>query len=63
MRARALAEKIEITRRFREQFWSMLEVGTIKPIIDKVYPVEQAQAAHAYMRDFQNTGKIVLKVR
>jgi putative PIG3 family NAD(P)H quinone oxidoreductase len=63
LRARPLAEKVEIVRRFREQFWPHFEDGSMKPIIGSVYPVQEAQAAHDAMRAYENIGKIVLKVR
>jgi NADPH:quinone reductase len=63
LRARSLAEKVEITRRFMERFWPMLEAGTIRPVIDSVYPIEQVEDAHRRMAANLNMGKIVLKVR
>jgi tumor protein p53-inducible protein 3 len=63
LRSRSLEEKIEIKRRFMDRFWSQLENGSIEPIIDSVYPIEQAGAAHQYMAENRNIGKIILKVR
>ncbi len=63
LRARPVAEKAEIIRRFRQQFWGQIEEGSIRPVIDKVMPVSDAHAAHERMRDYENIGKIVLKVR
>ncbi|MDE0198846.1 MAG: NAD(P)H-quinone oxidoreductase [Caldilineaceae bacterium] len=63
LRARPVAEKAEIIRRFRQQFWGQIEEGSIRPVIDKVMPVADAHAAHERLRDYQNIGKIVLKVR
>lgn len=63
LRARSLAEKVEITRRFMERFWPMLEAGTIRPVIDSVYPIEQVEDAHRRMAANLNMGKIVLKIR
>ncbi len=63
LRARPLAEKVEIVNRFRHQFWQRLEDGTLSPVIDQVYPVAQAQAAHEAMRQYENSGKLVLIVR
>jgi NADPH2:quinone reductase len=63
LRARSLAEKVEITRRFMERFWPMLEAGTIKPALDAVYPIEQVEDAHQRMAANLNMGKIVLKIR
>ncbi len=45
------------------QFWPLLLAGTIQPVIDSVYLIEQANEAHQYMAENKNTGKIILKVR
>ena len=63
LRPRPVDEKAEIIRRFRQQFWTQVEEGSIRPVIDRVLPVADAHAAHELMRDYQNIGKIVLKVR
>jgi len=63
LRARPLDEKLEIVRRFRAQFWPHIESGAIRPVIDRSFPVQEAQAAHDYMRGYENSGKIVLDVR
>jgi len=63
LRARPLDEKLEIVRRFRQQFWPQVESGVIRPVIDRSFPVQEAQAAHEYMRGYANIGKIVLAVR
>jgi putative PIG3 family NAD(P)H quinone oxidoreductase len=63
LRARPLTEKVEIVQRFRSQFWTSLEDGSIQPIIGSVYPVQEAQTAHDAMRNYENIGKIVLRVR
>jgi NADPH:quinone reductase-like Zn-dependent oxidoreductase len=46
-----------------DRFWLHLEEGAIQPIIDSVYPIEQATEAQAYMAANRNTGKIILQVR
>ena len=63
LRSRSLAEKIEIKERFMQRFWPLLLDGTIQPIIDSVYPIEQANEAHRYMAENKNIGKIILRVR
>jgi NADPH:quinone reductase-like Zn-dependent oxidoreductase len=63
LRPRTLAEKVEIKERFMAQFWPQLTDGTIKPIIDSVYPISQANEAQQQMAENQNIGKIILKVR
>lgn len=63
LRPRSVDEKVEIMRRFQDQFQARLLDGRIQPIIDSVYPVAQAGAAHARMRANRNIGKIMLRVR
>ena len=62
LRARPLTEKILITREFKERFWPLLEQGRLQPIVDRVFPIEEAQAAHAHVRQNMNTGKVVLEM-
>ncbi len=62
LRARPLAEKILITRDFQERFWPMLEQGRLQPVIDRVFPIEEAQAAHDHVRQNINTGKVILEM-
>lgn len=62
MRSRPLADKREITARFRERWLPLLVAGKIKPIIDSVYPLEKAREAHEAMEANQNFGKIILEV-
>ena len=62
LRPRPLAEKVMITRDFEKRFWPMLEQGRLQPVIDKVFPIEDAQAAHEHVRQNLNTGKVVLEM-
>jgi NADPH:quinone reductase-like Zn-dependent oxidoreductase len=63
LRSRSLEEKVEIKERFMARFWPLLEDGTIQPVIDSVYPIEQANEAHQRMAESKNIGKIILRVR
>jgi putative PIG3 family NAD(P)H quinone oxidoreductase len=63
LRSRSLAEKVEIKEKFMAQFWPLLLNGTIEPVIDAIYPIEQANAAHQRMAENKNIGKIILKIR
>lgn len=63
LRNRPLAQKIEITRQFKEQFWPMLLNGQLRPIIDTTFPIEEAQTAHTYVAKNQNIGKVILIVK
>ena len=62
LRARTVEEKIEIKERFMAQFRRQVEEGTVKPVIDSIYPIAQANAAHRRMAENLNVGKIVLQV-
>jgi putative PIG3 family NAD(P)H quinone oxidoreductase len=62
LRARPLTEKILITREFKERFWPMLKAGRVEPVIDRVYPIQDAQAAHGRVRQNQNIGKVILEM-
>jgi putative PIG3 family NAD(P)H quinone oxidoreductase len=62
LRARPLTEKIRITREFEKRFWPMLEEGKFQPVVDRVFPIEEAQAAHRHVRQNQNIGKVVLEM-
>ncbi len=60
MRSRPLAEKRAITQRFREQWLPLLINGSIKPVIDMIFPFEQVQDAHEYLETNQSFGKVIL---
>ena len=62
LRARQLAEKIVITGKFKDRFWPMLEAGRLEPVIDRVFPIAEAQAAHRYVRSNRNIGKVILEI-
>lgn len=61
LRPRPAAEKIEVTRLFRERFWPLFEDGTLQPVIDSVFPLRDAGEAHDYVRQNRNTGKVILR--
>jgi putative PIG3 family NAD(P)H quinone oxidoreductase len=62
LRSRTVKEKIGLIREFRENVLPLFEQERLKPIVDCVYDLEQAPAAHHYMEENRNFGKIVLKV-
>lgn len=57
-----LDEKRSAVARFREQFLPQLATGEIKPIIDKIYPVEELAQAHERMEANLNIGKIIVSM-
>lgn len=62
MRPQSLQEKIAITQRFVDRWLPELKKRTLRPVIDKVFPLVQAREAHEYMEANRNFGKIILKV-
>jgi putative PIG3 family NAD(P)H quinone oxidoreductase len=63
LRPRPLAEKTVIVREFRERFWPLLADGKLRPIIDRSFPIQEAQAAHEFVAANRNAGKVVLEVK
>ena len=63
LRSRPPAEKAEIVRNFRTRFGAHLESGTLRPVVDRVLPLEQVAEAHRLMKASDHFGKIVLRVR
>lgn len=62
LRNRSDDYKAELVRRFLAQFGSALDSGAIKPVIAKVLPWQEADAAHQLLANNQLVGKVVLKV-
>jgi len=62
LRSRPPAEKVQISEQFQSGFWLLLRSGKLKPIIDTIFPIEQAQEAHAYVAQNKNIGKVILAV-
>jgi NADPH:quinone reductase len=62
LRARPLEEKIALTQAFRRHAMPLFASGALTPIVDRVFPLEEADAAHDYMAGNANFGKIVLRV-
>ena len=60
LRMRSLGEKIVLTEQFRRHVLPLIESGKVRPVIDRVFPLEQAAEAHRYMETNANFGKIVL---
>ncbi|MGE3142497.1 MAG: NAD(P)H-quinone oxidoreductase [Hyphomonadaceae bacterium] len=60
IRSRAVAEKARLAREVERQVWPWIEAGQLKPVIDSVYPIEEAEDAHKRMQAGAHAGKIVL---
>jgi NADPH:quinone reductase-like Zn-dependent oxidoreductase len=62
MRPRPIAEKGEIARELRARVWPLLESRAVKVLVDRVFPLAEAAAAHRYMESGAHIGKIILAV-
>lgn len=60
LRARPNDDKQRIRDAILADFWPAVLSGNIKPVIDTVYPFEEAEAAQAHMTKGGHIGKILL---
>lgn len=52
-----------LLRKQIDDVFRMYGTGEIKPVIAKTFPLDQAAAAHKYMHERKNIGKVILSVR
>lgn len=60
LRARTPQEKGVIRDALLREVWPLLDCGKIKPVVDRVFPLQDAQAAHARMAKSEHIGKLLL---
>jgi len=60
LRARSIAFKASIATELRHQVWPLLQKRTVAPVMDTLFPLERAAAAHRRMEEGRHIGKIVL---
>ena len=60
LRARPVHEKAALVASFGERFLPMLADGRLRPVIDRVLPIERVAEAHRAMAASEHFGKIVL---
>ncbi len=63
LRSRSINYKVQLTRRFEAEVLPLFSDGTLAPVVDSVFALEDVRAAHERMEANLNAGKIVLKVR
>jgi NADPH:quinone reductase len=61
-RTRTIEQHAEVARRAAEAVLPAIADGRVRPVVDSVFPLEEAHAAHDHMVTDQHTGKIVLAV-
>ena len=62
LRNRPPAQKAEIVAAFARDVVPMLAVGTVRPVIDRVFPLHEAADAHRRLESGAVIGKVVLNV-
>jgi NADPH2:quinone reductase len=63
MRNRTPEQKGEVAQRLLQDIWPLLPAkNPIRPVIDAVFPLREAQKAHERLESGQHIGKIVLSV-
>ena len=60
LRSRTNAEKGEILRALEATVWPAIAKGVLKPVIDQVMPITEAESAHRILREQRNAGKVIL---
>jgi putative PIG3 family NAD(P)H quinone oxidoreductase len=62
LRMRTLEEKVAAARAFDRDVGRLLESGEVRPVIDRVFPMEDVVEAHRHMESNANFGKLVLRI-
>ena len=62
LRPQSKAAKGRIAKDLHEHVWPLIDLGTVSPIIQSIYNLEEASAAHSELERGEHFGKIVLAV-
>ena len=62
LRPRDADEKARLARDIEATVWPWIAAGKVRPVIDRVFPLEDAAAAHAHLEQGGHLGKVVLRV-
>ena len=60
LRARPREQKAAIVSAVLERVWPWIESGAVRPVVDRVLPLEQAADAHRVLESSAHVGKILL---
>ena len=61
-RTRSAQEVREIARKAQADLWPALEAGKLRLPVDRVFPLQEADAAQQHMRTNAHFGKILLRM-
>src|SRR5229473_295215 len=62
LRTRSIEEKATATRLFAEQVVPLFASGAVRPVIDRVFKLEEVRAAHEKIESNETFGKVVLTI-
>ena len=62
LRPRSNEFKTLVAQEIAAHVWPLVEAGLLRPVMDRVFPLDQAAQAHARMEGGAHIGKIVLEV-
>jgi len=63
LRSRSLEYKISLCMEFSQYAGSRFADGRLRPVVDRIFDWRDVAAAHRYMEENRNIGKIVLRIR
>jgi len=62
LRSRDVAFKSAIAANLVKYIWPLIASGKIKPVVNKIFPLQKAAEAHALMESGDLIGKVILQV-
>ena len=63
LRSRPAHEKAAVVEAVLAGVWPAVEAGEVRPVVDRVLPLEQVAEAHRVVEASEHVGKVVLAVR
>ncbi|MCH0540436.1 NAD(P)H-quinone oxidoreductase [Streptomyces sp. MUM 203J] len=60
LRGRPQTEKAAIVAAVREHVWPLIAAGTVRPVVDRVFPMTEAAEAHRALEQSDHVGKVLL---
>ena len=62
LRSRPVEEKRALRDQVEERVWPLLREGQVRPVLDRVFPMEEVAEAQRRMERSEHIGKIGLRV-
>ena len=63
LRGLSRERKARLIERFRDRVWPLLDDGSLRPIVDRSFPLWEAAQAHEVVEQGAHFGKVLLEVR